>query len=405
MADQQAGSNPPEPKSYDADVMDDARAAFDEVSKGTETVAEPEPKAEVKAEPEVKPEPVEAKADHPTDPNRYADGTFKPTKEEADAQKAEPQAKSPAEVKAVAETEQPLAQPAAVVSGPPGGFSPRTKADWEKITAAYPHLAADIAKREKEIADGFAQYEGMRELRPYVEMARSRGQSLKQALDNYTGIEAALRDPRQSLNAVLHLANNAGYPPQRLAMELAPYLGSQPAQNGAPQLSATQTVDPSMFQQWLNPLEQKIQSIESLFQRQQEAEKQRTMTAISTVVERFKSVPEHRYYQNVEPSMTRLIESGVVPSTGDYAADLKAAYDMACWQDPEIRTLLISEQTAKTEAARVKAEKEAGEKARQASRSITGSPSSAVRETDDDKGGDSPFDAARAAYREVSARV
>jgi hypothetical protein len=243
----------------------------------------------------------------------------------------------------------------------------------------------------------------MRELRPYVEMARSRGQSLKQALDNYTGIEAALRDPRQALNAVLHLAGNAGYPPQRLAMELAPYLGSQPAQNGANGQGA-QPLDPSMFQQWLNPLEQKIQSIESLFQRQQEAEKQRTMTAISTVVDRFKSVPEHRYYQNVEPKMTQLIESGVVPSTGDYAADLKAAYDMACRLDPEISELLLNERIAKTEAARVKAEKEAGEKARQASRSITGSPSNTVRETDDEKDG-SPFDDARRAYREVTARV
>jgi len=244
----------------------------------------------------------------------------------------------------------------------------------------------------------------MRELRPYVDMARSRGQSLKQALDNYTGIETALRDPQQSLNALLHLANNAGYPPHRLAMELAPYLGHSTGQQGAPQNGAQPSFDPSMLQPWLNPLAQEVNSLKSLFQQQQEAQQKREMTAISTVVDRFKADTSHRYYENVEPKMAQLLESGVIPRTGDYATDLQQAYDMACRLDPEISELILNDRIAKTEAARVKAEKEAGEKARQASRSITGSPSSTVRDTDDNKGG-SPFDDARRAYREVTARV
>jgi hypothetical protein len=112
---------------------------------------------------------------------------------------------------------------------PPGGWSPKSKSEWDKLPE---HIRADIAKREKEVADGFAQYEGMRELRPYVEMARGQGQTLKQALDRYVGIENALRTP-QALQAILHIAGNAGYSPQRLVQELAPQLGPHPASSRA----------------------------------------------------------------------------------------------------------------------------------------------------------------------------
>lgn len=405
MADQQAGSTPPETKSYDADMLADVRGAFEEVSKGETVVDDKAP--EVRTEPvktEAAPDKpaekvvTEPKADHPTDEKRYADGTFKPTKEEVAAAAA----KAPEPVKTEKSDAKPPEAAAAPTTAinPPGGFSPKTKAEWEKITAQYPHLAADIAKREKEIADGFAQYEGMRELRPYMEMARSQGQSLKQALDNYTGIEAALRNPQQALGVLLHLAGNAGYPPQRLAMELAPYLGSPTGQQqGAPQDGSQPPFDPSMFQQWLNPLAQEVNSLKSLFQQQSEAAKAREFTAIGTVLERFKSDASHRYYENVEPQMTQLLERGIVPRTGDYATDLQAAYDMACKLNPEISELLLNERTAKSEAAKAAAEKEAAEKARQASRSITGSPSSGAVRDDGDKGGDSVEDDVRRAFR------
>lgn len=407
MADQQAGSNPSENQSYDADMLADVRGAFEEVSKG-ETVADdkaPEPKAEpvkTEAAPEKVTEKVvtEPKADHPTDEKRYADGTFKPTKEETEAAKVAPvKTEQPVKVDAPPAVNVNQQQPASAIN-PPGGFSPKTKAEWEKITAAYPHLAADIAKREQEIAAGFAQYEGMRELRPYMDMARSQGQSLKQALDNYTGIEAALRNPQQALGVLLHLAGNAGYPPQRLAMELAPYLGSPTGQQGAPQGQGAQPpIDPSMFQQWLNPLAQEVNSLKSLFQQQSEAAKAREFTAIGTVLERFKSDTSHRYYENVEPQMTQLLERGIVPRTGDYATDLQAAYDMACRLNPEISELLLNERTAKSEAAKAAAEKETAEKARQASRSITGSPSGGSVKDGSDSGGDSVEDDVRRAVR------
>jgi hypothetical protein len=393
MDDQQAGTNPPEKD----DAISDARAAYAEVA-GREAEVKAEP--EVRTEPEVKAEPenaVELKANHPTDERRYADGTFKPTKEEVAAAKAETR---PASEGAKPSPMAPAApEPAPQAGAPPGGFSPKTKADWEKITAQFPHLAADIAKREKEVGDGFAQYEGMRELRPYVDLARSQGQTLKQALDRYTGIETSLR--QKPLETLLYLAGNAGYPPQRLAMELAPYLGH----SQAPQDQGAQPpIDPNMMQQWLNPLTQKLTTLESQVQQFQQADQQRYQTAYSAAQNRFTADPAHKFFENVRPQMAQLFAGGFIQETGDVYADLKAAYDMACNMNPEIRELLLNERMAKDEAQRRKTEQEAAERARQASRSITGSPSSTVRETDDSKGG-SPFDDARRAYREVGARV
>src|SRR4051812_9339171 len=85
MSDQQPGTNPAEPLSYDADLMADVRSAFDTPAETAEPVDKPVVETAVA-------EKTEPKADHPDDPKRYADGKFKPTKEEAEPQ-PEPAAK------------------------------------------------------------------------------------------------------------------------------------------------------------------------------------------------------------------------------------------------------------------------------------------------------------------------
>lgn len=368
MADEQAGSNPPENESYDGGMLADVRAAFNEV---TAEKAEPEKAAEPEkiAEPEPKAEAVvEPKADHPTDEKRYADGTFKPTKtaEEAPAKVVEP-------LKAEAPQPTSEVQAAATISGnPPGGWSVKSKAEWDKIPE---HIRADILKREKEVNDGFAQYEGMRELRPYHEQARSQGQSLKQILDGFLGLEAQLRqNPEQGF---LTIASRLGIQPQRLAQAFAGYAPStgqyQPQQDGGyqPQPSS----DYGYVDQRLNPLANEVNQLKSLFQQQREAE-------VNAVIQRFAADPAHRFYQNVEEQMTQILATR--PRSGDHWADLKKAYDDAVWLNPEIRESLLNERSAKAEEARKQQEKEAAEKARQASRSITGSPAAGAKTDPDD---------------------
>lgn len=381
MTDQQAGSNPPENTSYDADLMADIRGAYTEVA--TEAPAEVVKDAALEAKVEVAPE---AKADHPTDDKRYADGTFKPVKGDEKAPEVNADSKPAAEAPKPPEVQSPPPdqQQAAPVAGtPPGGFSIKTKSDWDKIAAQFPHLVADIAKREKEVNDGFSQYEGMRELRPYHEQARQQGQSLKQVLDNFIGMESLLRqNPAQGF---LTIANRIGLSPQQLAQVFAPYGQSNGQQGYLPQdqYGAQPPIDPAQFQQWLNPLSQEVTTLKSQLQQIQQAETTRFSTAFSAAQARFVAEPAHRYYENVKPQMAQLFQAGILQETGDHYADLKSAYDMACNMHPEIRETLLNERIAKTEEQRRTAEKEAAEKALKASRSITGSPAAGAKDTSD----------------------
>jgi hypothetical protein len=393
------------PENETDETYDAARAAYDELKNG--------PAVEEVTEVEAAPEP-ETKADRERDEL----GRFAPKEEKAE--KAEPVERLTApEVKAAPEApkiEQPV-QPAApaeqavqadvqirsgqevVASGPPPGWSVKSKAEWDKLPVI---IRADIAKREQEVSDGFKQYSGMKELMPYVEMAQRSGTSLKAALDNYTGLENLLR--QDVVKGVSQIAANMGTHPVELAQRILQAYGQQPSQQAAPDQSGAQPLDPSILQQYLNPLSQELNTLKQHITQQQQAEQARQQAAINSVLERFKSDPAHRYFENVEPLMSQLISSGLVQRTGDHMADLKSAYEAACYQNPEVRELLINDKIAKDEAGRKEREKVAAEKARQASRSITGSPSAAVRETDTGKRGSS-HDDARAAYQEIMARV
>ena len=85
--------------------------------------------------------------------------------------------------------------------------------------------------------------------------------------------------------------------------------------------------------------------------------------------------------------------------SGDNTTDLQAAYEAACFDDPEVSELYVKEQHAKLQAATAQQQREAAEKARHASRSITGSPSNgAPRDFGEDDG--SVEAAAKAAWRQ-----
>jgi hypothetical protein len=372
------------------ETYDAARAAYDELKNG--------PAEEVAETVEAAPEP-ETKADRERDEL----GRFAPKEEKAEPVEAAPEVKAAPEATKIEQPVQPVAPveqavQATTPAAPPPGWSVKSKSEWDKLPDS---IRADIVKREQEVSDGFKQYSGMKELMPYVEMAQRSGTSLKAALDNYTGLENLLRqDPVRGLSQI---ATNMGVHPVEAAQRILQAYG-QTAQTVQAEPSGAQTFDPTALQQYLNPLSQELNTLKQQLTQQQQAEQARQQTAINSVLERFKSDPAHRYFENVEPLMSQLISSGLVQRTGDHMADLKSAYEAACYQNPEVRELLINDKIAKDEAGRKEREKVAAEKARQASRSITGSPSAAVRETDTGKRGSS-HDDARAAYQEIMARV
>jgi len=279
---------------------------------------------------------------------------------------------------------QATVQPAPVVQekpaqvSPPVSWSIPAKGKWD----ALPQEVRDaIAKREGEVSSGFKEYEG---LKPFAERAKQSGTTLPQALSAYVGIEDMIG--RDMVGGLLYIMGNAKLTQheamqvtqqlaQRLGLQLsAP--GNQNANGGSP-ADQNAGADPDVLRQMLGPvlgpLQQEIATLKTSLTQRAEADRSQRMQGASSVVETFRHKPEHRYYDNVEETIGDLLESGVVRRTGDPAADLAKAYEIACWQNPDIREQLISERDVKARQT----QQEKTDAAKRAAVSIRGAPQGA----------------------------
>lgn len=233
---------------------------------------------------------------------------------------------------------------------PPPGWSPAAKVAFASLP---PEVQQSVAKREEEVNKGFAKLTEYKPLERFMEQARQSGTTLDRALENYTGIERALRS--DFVGGIDNLCQRQGVDPVALANVILARNGVTPSQPGetgaAPQANQNaQRVD-------LSPILQKISALENHFQQQQSQ-------GVQSEIQRFASDPKNTFFDNVKEQMGHLINAGV-------AADLADAYDKACWANPEIRGLLIKQQSAPSDQS---AAAKAATQARQAAKSITGSP-------------------------------
>ena len=88
---------------------------------------------------------------------------------------------------------------------------------------------------------------------------------------------------------------------------------------------------------------------------------------IDSDIERFAADPKNKYFHNVRPVMARLVQA-------DVAKNLQEAYDAACWNNLEIRQMLINEANggANKQAAAT------ASRARNAAKAVGGSPSDGI---------------------------
>jgi hypothetical protein len=92
-------------------------------------------------------------------------------------------------------------------------------------------------------------------------------------------------------------------------------------------------------------------------------EEQRMASEVGT----FFQDPQYPFAENVRSAMSVLIKAGE-------ADTLQEAYERAVWANPETRSLLIKQQREEEEARRAAEAREAASRARQAGKSISGSP-------------------------------
>jgi hypothetical protein len=294
--------------------------------------------------------PELAKEDHPTDPRRFKDGTFK-TASEATA-KAAPQKQAAAPQPKLPTAENPAeASPApSKAPTPPVSWSADAKQVWASLPPAVQTAAL---KREEEVSRGFRQYSEQtkayeRVLAPVEQEAQRAGlnveQGIQRLLDGHRFLET------QPVQAVLWLAQKHG-------LNLAEIAANPPA----PQTPVRS--EPSIPPQF-------VQQVSSLEERLNRMDMDQNMAGL----EQFAADPKNAHYSDVEDQLPGIMrELAAVNPALKGVPLLSAAYDRAIWLNQDVRSKLIAEQTQQTQQVATQKIAEKSAKAQRAAVSIRGS--------------------------------
>lgn len=396
------------------DVFDDAKAAYAEVAgKSDEPLPDARsagaegapiaPKGEAEA---AKPGADASKREIPRVNGKFASRTA-PAKAEADEKAPEAQ-EGEDEQAATGEAEGSEALSATKAVSPPPSWSVKSKAAWDALPD---HIRADIAKRETEVGQGLAALKDYKDLKPFADMAAKHNTTISAALMHYTGIENVLRkDLGQGIALILqNYGMNQQQAGQFFATLAQKYGGQAPAANNNGAVPGAKPGDPlyDILKPYLDPVLQRNQQLEQKFTSREQADRNASEQSLAKAIETFSSNPANRFYPDLEESITRLFETGYVPLTGNHEADLRAAYDLAAQMNPDVREALIEQRLAGQKDAQRKKEQEVADKAKQASRSITGARASGLvsRQTEQVAGGHDDIEAdVRNAYRLLAQR-
>lgn len=270
------------------------------------------------------------------------------------ARKAESEAGFPEKQTATAEVAEITVTQEKPAVAAPHSWSAAAKAKWGELPA---DIQAEVSRREEEVHKGFTRQDEERNF----------GKSLKEVITPYMPmITSEGGNPAAAVQSLLNTAYRlrTGTPQQKgqLIEQLAKQFGADMTQTN----SSAAYVDPQV-----QTLQQRLDVIEQ--QRQQEINQRETrqQESINTEIDTFASDPAHPHYETVKAHMAALLRGGV-------ATDLKDAYDQAVYARPDIRSTLLAQQHADSEAKRLADIKAKTQAARNASSSVTGAPGISV---------------------------
>lgn len=326
----------------------DGRSVRDEIIAAMSATSDGAPKDSSSSAPAPK---EDKPASAPQEKARDEQGRFAKAATQAEAPPAADAAKA---VDAAPAAPNEDAQRAPAVA-PPRGWSIQAKAAFDTLPD---HVKEAIAKREAEVDAGFSKYRG---LDRHVQSFSKAGVDLSEAIDRYQAAEQDLaNDP---VGGFARLAQVMGIDHIQLAQH---WLG----QAGVEQNNASQDGQaiPLAVQNHIRNLEQRLSSFESQFNGERQSK-------AMNEVEAFLADPANKYADNVLPHMERLI---IAARNGGQQMSLSEAYEAATWANPEVRALLIQDRLNASQAEQTKAAAAAAQKAKQASLSVTGSPTPGV---------------------------
>lgn len=380
------------------DVVAEAPAPVEHVSQADEVrndVAEAIKSLKTKAAPEVEaptvvddhPDPIEDKGDHPSDPKRYADGTFKPVKQEAAPEKAAaPDPKLPStDAVTKASTQVDSNQS----SAPPVGWTADGKQAWAALQQQIGNLPPEIQTSVRAL-----QREAVRR----EEQMNAGGRQWSEEKRRYEQVIAPVAQEAAKLGLQPDQAINALMAAHRALQQNAPVAIARLAQQYGVDL-ATLASNPPAIQEQARPdpmVSQLTQHVSKLESQLSGFLQNQTLG----VVEKFAS--EHPHYAAVEEDIARLIPMVQQTNPGLPAHEvLTKAYEQAIWANPDVRAKLISEQTAQAQQSKTETIKVKSAQAQKAAVSIKGaSNGSAAGKMPPPTGGD-VYDDVRAAIQSL----
>lgn len=300
-------------------------------------------------------EAPEAKTD-----DRARDGSGKFVKKD-EAATEQPATEQSAQQKA---TEQPaVEQPAATTElRAPSSWSATAKSEFAKLN---PVVQKEVAKREEDFHKGIEQYKesanfanNMRQvIRPFEQTLRQLNATPEQAVHELLKAEHLMRTlpPEQKTAYFYQLANQYG-------VQLQPQ-----------QQSEQQHVDPTVqaLQQQVGQLTTHINQVQQREQQYAAQQKRAADQQAQTELQTFAKDPKSMYLENVREDMALLLQEG-------RATDLQDAYDKACWQNPEIRQILLQQQIQASGNKRIEEAKQKAANAKRAGFDVVGQGSVAA---------------------------
>lgn len=217
---------------------------------------------------------------------------------------------------------------------PPVGWTAEAKAKWSTLPI---EIQESVAKREKEVSDGFKKYgeetarykELESVLAPRKEVIRQGGASEAQTVNKLFQWMEALTHPNRdyAYEQLVQLGKNFG-----IEIRQPSTAGNTPANNQNISQAANEEI-PTHLKQFMDNVGGKISNLERNIQSQKDQE------ARNYVDNWAKDKP---HFVNVRNYMFSLLQNGAVPLK-DGALDLDAAYDAAVYANPSTRELVRQE--------------------------------------------------------------
>jgi hypothetical protein len=317
-------------------------------------VEAPEAEAVVNEQPEA--EIIEPKGDHPTDPLRYADGTFKPTKTEAAPKEAAPDKVSPSKDD---QTKASEVAAQTVTHAPPAGWTAAEKAEWQKLP---PAVQAAVSRRESEIANGGRQWSEEKRryetlIAPVAEASGRRGLDVGQGIQMLIAAQNAL--DANPIEGIKRIAATYGVDLATLAGQ-APADGSREAQQPDIEALVRRAVQPMLA------------PIQDRYAREETQRQQSTVDLVTT----FATSPGHEHFDAVQAELMAMIPTiKAANPTWTHEKVLQDAYDRAVYANPTTRSAVLAAQQQEADAKRQADARARADKARRAASSVTGAPS------------------------------